>query len=138
MIKFVSQKSHADMLVAGKLFMRPASYYHKQELGQGDVFEPVALCFQADIQARAGCRIETVGKIGAVSGKECSEIRFVGQRRVDVKITERAQDDADNTYRGNSEEAGRRHGHNRFSLHDDCFPYSPENDYSYFPLFLFF
>ena len=39
LIKFVSQKSHADMLVAGELFMRPASYYHKLELGQGNIRE---------------------------------------------------------------------------------------------------
>ena len=39
LIKFVSQKSHADMLVAGELFMRPASYYHNLELGQGDIRE---------------------------------------------------------------------------------------------------
>ncbi len=54
LIKFVSQKSHADMLVAGELFMRPASYYHKQELGQGDIFEacilpPMQMYYNADL-----------------------------------------------------------------------------------------
>jgi len=54
LIKFVSQKGHADMLVAGKLFMRPASYYHKQELGQGDIFEacilpPMQMYYNADL-----------------------------------------------------------------------------------------
>lgn len=39
LIKFVSQLSHAEDLRSGKLFMRPASYYHDLELGQGDVTE---------------------------------------------------------------------------------------------------
>lgn len=39
LIKFVSQLSYAEDLRSGKLFMRPASYYHDLELGQGDVTE---------------------------------------------------------------------------------------------------
>lgn len=39
LIKFVSKRSHAEDLVAGKLFMRPAIYYHKLEKGQGDIRE---------------------------------------------------------------------------------------------------
>lgn len=43
LIKFVSKKNYAEDLVAGKLFMRPASYYHILEqrmgAGQGDLGE---------------------------------------------------------------------------------------------------
>ena len=43
LIKFVSEKSHAEDLVRGKLFMRPATYYHmleqKKGPGQGDLGE---------------------------------------------------------------------------------------------------
>ncbi len=35
-IKFVSKHEHAQMLLQGNLFMRPASYYHGLKLGQGD------------------------------------------------------------------------------------------------------
>lgn len=39
LIKFVSKLSHAEDLRSGKLFMRPAEYYHKLEAGQGDIAE---------------------------------------------------------------------------------------------------
>ena len=39
LIKFVSQLDHAKMLLRGELFMRPASYYHGLEQGQGDAGE---------------------------------------------------------------------------------------------------
>lgn len=43
LIKFVSKKSYAEDLVRGKLFMRPAAYYHmleqKKGPGQGDLGE---------------------------------------------------------------------------------------------------
>lgn len=39
LIKFVSQLSHAENLRSGNLFMRPASYYHDLEIGQGDITE---------------------------------------------------------------------------------------------------
>ena len=38
-IKFVSQYTHAETLVNGTLFMRPAMYYHYLEEGQGDKHE---------------------------------------------------------------------------------------------------
>lgn len=37
--KFVTLREHAELLQHGKLFMRPASYYHRLELGQGDLRE---------------------------------------------------------------------------------------------------
>jgi hypothetical protein len=39
LIKFVQREEHADMLISGKLFMRPVKYYHNLELGQGDKSE---------------------------------------------------------------------------------------------------
>ena len=39
LLKFVSEELHAKTLTNGKLFMRPASYYHSLELGQGDIRE---------------------------------------------------------------------------------------------------
>ncbi len=39
LIKFVSQLNHAEMLINGELFMRPASYYRNLEEGQGDIRE---------------------------------------------------------------------------------------------------
>lgn len=36
LIKFTSKKEYAEDLLAGKLFMRPARYYHDLPLGQGD------------------------------------------------------------------------------------------------------
>lgn len=39
LIKFVSQLEHAEQLINGEFFMRPASYYHHLENGQGDLAE---------------------------------------------------------------------------------------------------
>ena len=39
LLKFVSEKEYAEQLVSGKLFMRPALYYHRLENGQGDIRE---------------------------------------------------------------------------------------------------
>ncbi len=39
LLKFVSKEDHANTLLDGTLFMRPACYYHKLENGQGDVCE---------------------------------------------------------------------------------------------------
>ncbi len=39
LIKFVSKLQYAEDLINGKLYMRPASYYHHLELGQGDIRE---------------------------------------------------------------------------------------------------
>lgn len=39
LIKFVSERDYAESLLDGNLFMRPVSYYHKLELGQGDLRE---------------------------------------------------------------------------------------------------
>lgn len=39
LLKFVSKLEYAQMLVDGKLFMRPASYYRRLEMGQGDMGE---------------------------------------------------------------------------------------------------
>lgn len=39
LFKFVSERAHADFLLDGNLFMRPACYYHKIEAGQGDLGE---------------------------------------------------------------------------------------------------
>lgn len=39
LIKFVSCEEHAQMLIDGEMFMRPASYYHHLETGQGDPSE---------------------------------------------------------------------------------------------------
>lgn len=39
LINFVSCEEHAQMLIDGEMFMRPASYYHHLETGQGDPSE---------------------------------------------------------------------------------------------------
>lgn len=39
LIKFVGCEEHAQMLIDGEMFMRPASYYHHLETGQGDPSE---------------------------------------------------------------------------------------------------
>lgn len=39
LIKFVSKREFAEDLLNGKLFMRPAEYYHRLEKGQGDFLE---------------------------------------------------------------------------------------------------
>ena len=42
LLKFVKQKEHAEALLSGTLYMRPASYYHKGEsgkFGQNDIRE---------------------------------------------------------------------------------------------------
>ena len=39
LLKFVKEKEHARTLLDGALFMRPACYYHRLELGQGDTRE---------------------------------------------------------------------------------------------------
>ena len=39
LLKFVFEKAYAEALLNGELFMRPACYYHKLEMGQGDIYE---------------------------------------------------------------------------------------------------
>lgn len=39
LLKFVTKLEHAEALVAGQLYMRPASYFHSQEIGRGDICE---------------------------------------------------------------------------------------------------
>lgn len=39
LLKFVSQEDYAEKLVKGTFFMRPASYFHALEKGQGDISE---------------------------------------------------------------------------------------------------
>ncbi len=46
LLKLVSQREHAEMLLNGTLFMRPAVYYHKQEdkqCGQNDIGEAAVI-----------------------------------------------------------------------------------------------
>lgn len=39
LVKLVSELTHAEMLLKGCLYMRPASYYHNIKNGQGDIRE---------------------------------------------------------------------------------------------------
>lgn len=39
LVKFVPELQHAEALVSGILYMRPAKYYQKLEAGQGDISE---------------------------------------------------------------------------------------------------
>lgn len=39
LLKFVTKLEYAEALVAGQLYMRPASYFHRLELGRGDIRE---------------------------------------------------------------------------------------------------
>ena len=56
LLKLVREKSHAEMLLQGKLFMRPAAYYHYLEKGQGDNLEGIITLDNA-IYIKAECPI---------------------------------------------------------------------------------
>ena len=45
LLKFVAEKNHAEVLLNGTLFMRPASYYWHLEQGQGDINETAIIPF---------------------------------------------------------------------------------------------
>ncbi len=58
LIKFVSKYEYAKDLISGKLFMRPARYYHNLEKGQGDIMEASVisgLCMYKDFDIPIYC-----------------------------------------------------------------------------------
>lgn len=77
LLKFVSEQVHAEALLNGKLFMRPACYYHKIEMGQGDIYEAALsheMCIYKHSRVPIFCTY-------AVDGKEIIDGSFTVSER---------------------------------------------------------
>ena len=110
----------------------------KNQKRPGQQAIPVALLFQPNVQAGSRCRIQTIGEVRAVGGKERPQIRFVSQRDIDVKVPEGTDNDSQYAHRDDRPEASHRHRHNGFSVHEIHLPFKQTDRFHCPILALFF